>query len=76
MVWICLQARILVSFVTRAMPSANAVAPMSRSQGSPELPAGSWLASTATFTVTGRIAVSELIFSTKASTVPVISRRS
>jgi hypothetical protein len=31
---------------------------------------------TATFTVAGRIAVRELIFSTNAATVPVFSRRS
>jgi hypothetical protein len=35
-VWSCLQLRILVSLVTRTIPSASAVAPIRRSHGSAE----------------------------------------
>src|SRR6266566_456007 len=60
----CLQLRIFASLVTNAIPSASAVAPIRRSHGSLELFAGSWLASTATFAVSGRIATLEEISST------------
>src|ERR1700686_3570086 len=74
-VLICLEARILASFVTRGMPSANAVAPINRSQGSLESSGRNLLANTATFAVMGRIAVREEILSTKSSAVTWISNR-
>lgn len=74
-VLICPNPRIVRSLVTRTIPSARAVAPISRSLGSFEYVAGSWLARIAILGVIGRMAVREETLSIKSSIGPVNLRR-